>query len=223
MTGKFVFPILLGVIGTSILLALGFWQLQRLDEKLGILAEIDARLEALPTRLPETPSPDTARYQKVEAEGRLTGPEIHVLTSRKSDGPGFRVIRKLTTEDGRTVMVDLGFVREAEKDAARDESDIFIAGNLHWPDETDSYTPAPNLDRNIWFARDVELMAEHLGSDPVLVVARSTIPAQNVDPMPVTVAIPNNHLEYAITWFSLAAVWIGMTVYLLWRINRAQG
>ena len=32
--------------------------------------------------------------------------------------------------------------------------------------------------------------------------------------------IPNDHLEYAITWFGLAAVWAVMTGYLLWRIKR---
>lgn len=45
--------------------------------------------------------------------------------------------------------------------------------------------------------------------------------AQGIEPRPVdTSGIVNDHLEYAITWFSLAGVWAGMTLYLLWRIRR---
>ena len=65
-------------------------------------------------------------------------------------------------------------------------------------------------------------MAVALGTEPVLIVARAMTPADPVAvPLPVTSAgIPNDHLEYAATWFSLAAVWIGMTGFLLWRIRR---
>ena len=63
-------------------------------------------------------------------------------------------------------------------------------------------------------------MAATLKAEPVLVVARSDT-GDGIEPMPVgTEGIPNDHLQYAITWFSLAAVWLGMTVFLLWRIKR---
>ena len=92
-----------------------------------------------------------------------------------------------------------------------------VTGNLQWPRETDSYTPAPDIRGNTWFARDVPAMAAELGTQPILIVARSqTDPA--VTPMPVdTVGIPNDHLNYAITWFSLALIWAAMTAYFLWR------
>jgi surfeit locus 1 family protein len=56
-----------------------------------------------------------------------------------------------------------------------------------------------------------------------MVVARAIRPAEpGVEPEPVdTTGIPNNHLQYAITWFSMAALWLGMTGYWLWR-NRAR-
>ncbi len=63
-------------------------------------------------------------------------------------------------------------------------------------------------------------MAEALGTEPVmLAVAASDDPGAPM-PMPVTVNVPNDHLQYAITWFALAAVWAMMTGYLLWRIKR---
>ena len=65
-------------------------------------------------------------------------------------------------------------------------------------------------------------MAEALNTEPVLLVLRD--PPQTdlgVTPFPVdSGAIPNDHLSYAITWFLLAAVWLGMTLYLVWRISR---
>ena len=78
----------------------------------------------------------------------------------------------------------------------------------------------PDLAKNIWIARDLPAMAAELGTEAVLIVAAETDPADGPDPLPVTVNIPNNHLEYAVTWFGLAVVWAGMTLWLLWRIKR---
>lgn len=74
----------------------------------------------------------------------------------------------------------------------------------------------------LWFARDVPALAGALGTEPVMVVAREVAgEAQGVVPVPVDAsAIPNDHRQYAITWFSLAVVWAGMTVFFLWRIRR---
>jgi len=219
---RYIFPLLLGVIGAAILCALGIWQLQRLEWKEGKIAEIEARLAADSVGMPEAPTYEVDNYRGVEVGGELMGDELHVLTSTKQDGPGFRVIRKLDVLDGRMILADLGFVPEAQKNDPREAGAVFIRGNLIWPDETDSYTPDPNLERNIWFARDVDRMAEALGTMPIMVSARSIVPEMDTTPMPVTVNIPNNHMEYVITWFSLMAVWIMMTVFWLWRIRRAD-
>jgi surfeit locus 1 family protein len=79
-----------------------------------------------------------------------------------------------------------------------------------------------DLARNIWYARDVDALAAHLGTEPILVIARDlSVSDAPLTPLPVdTSGIPNDHLNYAITWFSLAALWMGMTLYLLWRIRR---
>ncbi|MBE0554514.1 MAG: SURF1 family protein, partial [Rhodobacteraceae bacterium] len=92
--------------------------------------------------------------------------------------------------------------------------------NLHWPQDADSFTPPPDPRTGLWFARDVAAMAAKLGTEPVLIVARGPT-GDGITPMPVdSSAIPNDHWGYAITWFSLAAVWAVMTGYLLWRIRQ---
>ena len=67
-------------------------------------------------------------------------------------------------------------------------------------------------------------MAKHLETEPVMIVLRtSSFENDPVAPLPVDkVGIPNDHLQYAITWFSLAVIWLIMTLTFLWRARTAQ-
>ena len=217
---RLAFLLIFGVGGATILISLGVWQVQRLAWKEGILAEIDGRIGDAPVSLPAVPDPDADAYLPVEVSGILRADYLRVLVSRKQVGAGYRIIRPMLHDDG-DILIDLGFVPVAEADDLRYEEGppTRIIGNLQWPQETDSYTPAPDLNDNIWFARDVAAMAEALGTRPILVVRRDAPQSGGpVTPMPVdTAAIPNDHLQYAITWFSLAAIWSVMTIYFLRR------
>ncbi len=215
--GRLTGALLFGIVGTAILLGLGTWQVQRLSWKQDVIALIETRLGEEVAGLPATPTEADHEYLGVHLQGTVEPGELHVLGSH--NGVAYRVISPLLLADGRRILLDRGFVTETGKTAERPTGPVDVEGNLRWPDETDSFTPDPNLARNIWFARDVGQMAEALGTEPVLVVAR-TLTLGGTDPAPVTVQIRNNHLEYAITWFGMAAVWSMMTVYLLWRIKR---
>lgn len=218
---SYIFPIVLGVVGAAILISLGIWQLQRLEWKESVLAQIDDRISAVPVGLPSQPDLDADKYLPVELTGTYVGTPIHVLGSTKADGAGYRVIQTLET-NGRRILVDRGFIILEAKDAPLATGPLTLIGNLHWPEETDGYTPDPDLGKNIWFARNVPKMAETLETEEIMLVVRST---SDTDPLlthiPVTrTGIPNDHLQYAITWFSLTLVWLGMTAYLMWRIRR---
>ncbi|CAD0184886.1 hypothetical protein RUESEDTHA_01769 [Ruegeria sp. THAF57] len=216
---RILFLLIFGVAGLGVLISLGIWQMQRLAWKEGVLAEIDARIAAEPVSLPQTVSADADKYLPVTVSGDMEPGEIHVLVSVKQVGAGYRIIQSFSTQD-RTIMVDRGFVPTTAKQAERQNGPMTATGNLHWPDEIDSYTPEADIDANIWFARDVPNLAAALGAEPILLIARSeTDPG--ITPLPVdTAGIPNDHLQYAITWFGLALVWAAMTGYFLWR-NRA--
>ncbi|MFQ5624673.1 MAG: SURF1 family protein [Paracoccaceae bacterium] len=220
MPRRTLFPVIFGIAGAAILIWLGVWQLQRLAWKEAVLARIDESIHAPPADLPAKPEEARDNYRRVRVTGRLGAAELHVLTSRSGLGPGYRIIAPLDLSEGRRILLDRGFVPEAEKDSARAAGAITVTGSLHWPRETDSFTPEPNHKRNIWFARDVDAMARELSAEPVLVVVAESSIDDGVLPEPVTVNIRNVHLQYAITWFSLAAAWIGMTAYLLWRIKQ---
>lgn len=217
-------PLAFGLIGTLILLALGNWQVNRLAEKQAFLSEIDARIADLPTDLPAAPDPEADRFLAVELRGQYTGEEIDVLASAKGIGAAYRVISVFETEEERRVLVDRGFLPVAQRDTARSFPEARLQGNLHWPDEVDSFTPDPDTASNTWFARDVPALAAALNTEPVLLILRATSePDPFATPYPLdSSGIPNDHLEYAVTWFSLAAVWFGMTLYFLWRMRRSE-
>ncbi len=215
---RLIFLSLVGGLGLAALMALGIWQIQRLAWKEDLLRTIEARIAAAPVALPEAPTQAQDRYRAVSVTGEVEAAELHVFWVTKTAETGYRIIAPLLTEDGRRVLLDRGFVPAAAKEGDRATGATSIIGNLLWPDEGDWTTPSPEVDTNILYSRDVAYMAERLGTEPVLVVARSASGDADVTPQPVTTAgIQNNHLQYAITWFSLALIWAAMTTYFLWR------
>jgi surfeit locus 1 family protein len=211
-----------GIAGVAVLVGLGLWQLGRLDEKLALIARIEARIGADPVPLPPAPDPEADRYRPVTVAGRFTGEVAHVLSARPGAGPGSRVIAVLEAEDGRRLMIDRGFLPEALRPALTVSGEALLTGTLDWPRDADAYTPAPDLGRNLWFSRAAAPLAAHLRAEPLLIVARRVEGAEapGLVPQPVSIDIRNDHLEYAITWFLLALVWAAMSLYLLRRLWR---
>jgi surfeit locus 1 family protein len=220
--GRIIGALVLGVAGVAILVSLGTWQVQRLAWKEGVLAEIEARIAAAPVAVPEMPDPEADRYLPVAVTGRFADGHVRVLVSQRGLGAGYRIISPFEADTGRRLLVDRGVIRVADEVPAAPPGAVTVTGNLHWPEERDGFTPENDIADNTWFAREVPVLAAHFGTEPVLVIARALTPAEAaVTPLPVsTEGIPNDHLNYAVTWFSLAAVWLGMTLFLLWRIRR---
>jgi surfeit locus 1 family protein len=220
---RWLFLLTFGLAGAAVLIGLGVWQMQRLAWKQDVLAQIESRITAAPVTVPQAPDPEADKYLPVQVAGDLQSGEAHVLVSVKDVGAGFRIIAPYRLSDGRRILLDRGFVRSTAKNRSRIVGPIEVTGNLHWPQETDSYTPAPDLSTNTWFARDVPELANALDTLPVLLIARTTSETDpSVTPMPVDSAgIPNDHLQYAITWFSLAFIWLVMTGFFL-RGSRAK-
>lgn len=226
LSTRLIFPVVLGLLGAAVLLRLGFWQLDRMDWKEGVLAEIDARIVAEPVSIPASPNVEDHRFLPVKVTGEYGPQDITVLASTKQVGAIYRIIAPFRLDDGRMILVDRGFVLDELRDAPRPIGYATITGNLHWPDEIDSYTPVPDLAAGIWFARDIPKMAEALNTEPVLLVVRtSTQSGSGIMPLPVTSAgIPNDHFEYAVTWFGLCIVWLAMAGLLVWRqLHKHEG
>src|SRR6056297_2088141 len=199
-------PLIFGIAGVAVLVSLGKWQVERLAWKEGVLAEIEGRISAEPVR----------------AAGEVGARALRVLVSQKQVGAGYRVISAFETE-GRRVLLDRGFVKVAGE-IPETEGERRVVGNLHWPDDRLSSTPENDVPGNMWFARDIAQMAEVLETEPLMIIAREVSPPeQGVTPLPVdTSGIPNDHLSYAITWFSLAAIWAAMTGFFILRLRQSR-
>lgn len=216
---RLVIPALFGLIGFAVLCTLGVWQVQRMEWKHAMIAEIASRIDAAPVTLPDAPSAETDNFMPVEFQGTIDGAPLRVLGAWRLGGTGFRIIAPVLT-DGRRVMVDLGVVPlDGVEGLLLPRTGLRIIGNLNWPDDQNAGTPEP--DGTNWYARDVGPMARALNTEAVMIVAAQIEPPLQITPIPVGLdGIPDNHLGYAIQWFGLAAVWLGMTLFLLWRIRR---
>lgn len=219
---RLIFPLVLGLGGATILVSLGLWQLDRLAQKEAYIAAIEAKIGAAPGPLPAAPDPVADRNLPVAVEGEYLSGETLVLASPQGMGPGYRVIAPFQTVEGRRILIDRGFVREGAQGLPRPAGKARIIGNLDWPNESDRFTPPPDAARGIRFARDVAAIAQEMGTEPLLLVLRETSQTDTpVTPLPVDASnVRNNHLEYAVTWFGLALVWLGMTAFLVRRTLR---
>ena len=216
---RYVFPVLMGIVGVAVLTSLGFWQLGRMEEKRVYLDEIEARIGNAAIPLPAVPEEGPHKFQAVFADGRFTGEYLEVLAGQKGASPGVLVIEAFALTDGRRILVQRGFIEDEARATPRPPQDATVEGHLLWPQDTSSSTPPPDAKTGLWFARDVTAMAAKLQTEPTLIVAR-TPTGDGIAPVPVdTSGIPNDHWGYAIQWFLLAATWAGMTVFLLWRIR----
>ena len=223
MNRKWLFVVFVAVPGLLVLLSLGVWQTKRLAWKEGLLENISYNLSSQPSILPTELKKSEHNYKMVEVEGSFEPRSIFILTPVKGSGAGFRVISPLKLKDGSKILIDRGVIKEQDTDRLETlRQKNLVIGYLFWPNETDYFTPDPNLERNIWFSRDLEKMASFLETQPILVVATENRLDPSLKMQDPTIDIPNNHLQYAITWFMMAILWFGMSAYFVYKMIKKK-
>ncbi len=215
---KLLFPVGLGLFGVTILCLLGTWQIKRLNWKNNLINEVTNSISMKPQRVDLKNIDINSQYLSVVFEGQFLDNEIHVLFSLKPYGPGFKIIKPFKLNSGEIILVDLGFVKESDKNIDRNIKETKIMGNIFFPNETDYFTPSPNLKKNIWFSRDLEKMSSFLNSSPKMLILSSDLNIPDIVVTPLNPNFVNNHLQYLVTWFSMAAAWLFMSVYLVSRV-----
>jgi surfeit locus 1 family protein len=222
----FMLPLFLGCV------ALGVWQLERLQWKLGLIAQVNRNLSAppIPVERALAMGVNAAQYRRVELSGRFdNGKEAYVFGTDASGAPAYHVIVPFTLNEGRKLLVDRGIVPEGLRDPGRRaagelEGEQHIVGVWRIPDPPNFFTPAPNSAERIWYARDVKGIANADYIRP----AAPTIVEADATPNPggwpkggqTVVHFRNDHLQYAITWFGLAAVALGG--WIAFHISRGR-
>jgi len=237
MTFKPLFwPTVFTIPALIILLGLGTWQVQRLHMKTELLAQIEAKFDMSAGDLP---APDTWQnlkretwnYTPVRAKGVFDhAHEFHVFT-HLSDSKGrftqagYFVLTpfKLAGTD-RSILVSRGFVPQNLKNAdlrraGQTEGLVALEGILRFSERPNSFTPEPDLKKNIWYGRDSAKMAGQLIEKklpPLFIDLKTSEPKTSIPQAQAKKPIiKNNHLSYAITWYGIALGLIG--VYILFH------
>jgi len=217
-------PIIIGLGGFFVLVALGVWQSSKVQWKNSIIAEAEKRLEVAPVPLPKALNPDRDDYKRVIVEGGFDhAEERYFLTSTKREGPGFSIITPFQTKDGRRVLVDRGYVPEALRDPAKRvetslTGPVTVEGVLRWPDDRSWATPDPDPKIREWYSREVGPLADALNTEPVLIQQSPVDRAGWPRGGKAQVNIRNQHLPYAIQWFAIALVWAVMSFVWLRKV-----
>jgi len=234
-----LFPSIAALLGIAVLVGLGVWQLQRLAWKEALIARVTARLGAPAIAAPgpsEWPQLDLNQreYQPVTVTGRFAHDrEIHVvqpLTEPRGryGGFGYLVMTPLTTADGWIVYVNRGFVPQGKADPAtrkegQVEGDVTATGLLRAPHDRSWFMPGDNVAKNEWFSRDPAPYANAAGLPsgkvaPYIIDAfvDTNLPGGLPQGGETIVDFPNSHLQYAITWFALAAGLAGVSTLFVW-------
>lgn len=219
-------PLFLGCI------ALGIWQLERLQWKLALIAQVNRNLGApsIPVARALAAAPDTSQYRRVTLTGHFeNAKEAYVFGTAAGGVAVDHVITPFRLNGGRVLLVDRGIVPESLRDprtrlAGQLKGERQVTGVWRIPDAPGLFTPAPNLARRVWYARDVKGIARDDGlklAAPVIVEADAT---PNPGGWPkggqTVIHFRNAHLQYAITWFALAAVVLGG--WIAFHISRGR-
>ncbi|MBX3569936.1 MAG: SURF1 family protein [Rhizobiaceae bacterium] len=221
-----------------VLIGLGTWQVQRLVWKEALLATIAERTAAVPVPLDavlEAGRPIAElEYTPVEVSGAFDhAAERHFFATWKG-ASGYYVYTPLHLDSGSWLFVNRGFVPFERKDAAtrpagQIEGRVTIAGLLRPPlaGKPSSIVPDNDTAKNIFYWKDIRAMAATAGlpaGADVLGLFVDAGPAANPGGLPIggvtMIDLPNNHLQYAVTWYGLAAALLGVAIFYLLRGRR---
>jgi surfeit locus 1 family protein len=217
--------------GFMLLAGLGIWQIERLHEKEALIASVERGLSAPPVPLGDALANGAANaeWRHVRVTGHfLHDKELYVFSRGPLGAVGVDVVTPMVLANGGTVLIDRGFVPEAlhqsaTRQAAQLTGEVSLTGVLRLSREPGLFTPAPNAQTRLWFVKDVPSMAKVAGlTVPSLIIEADATPNPGGWPLggQTRVDFPNDHLQYAVTWFGLALALMG--VYLFYHRSRGR-
>ncbi|MEL6967479.1 MAG: SURF1 family protein [Pseudomonadota bacterium] len=232
------------VAALAVLLRLGFWQLERLEWKEGLIARVESGLTKPPVDLDSIEQAlrdgDDIEYRPVTVSGTFDhANEQHFYTTFRSQA-GYHVYTPLREVSGRILMVNRGFVPFTAKEASN-RKEGQITGSVSF-DGLARSAPAnkPNafvfdndLIKNVYHWKSLSQMLGRaydkmdINARPFFVDIRTMkTPATVPGNMPIAgvtrITFSNSHLSYAVTWFGLAATLLFVGIPFTWKRIRGS-
>lgn len=217
------------VVCVAALLALGVWQVERRAWKLDLIDRVEHRVHAAAVPIPAPAAwPQVNRnddeYRHVTVTGRFLNDRETLVQALTVDGPGYWVLTPLETADHATVLVNRGFVPVERRDpstrsAGNPAGAVEVSGLLRISEPGGGFLRRNDPAANRWYSRDVAAIAATRGLPEVAPFFIDADAAPNPGGWPkgglTVIAFPNNHLIYALTWFTLAIMLAGAGLHRL--------
>ena len=222
-------PGLATLAALAVLIGLGTWQLQRLAWKDALIGRIEARSRGEPGPiLPEARWPSWREEEDEFRRVRLNGTFLHqdealvhglAPGERGAPAQGFYLFTPLRLSDGALVMVNRGFVPTELRDPAarpqsRPEGDVTVTGLIRAPERKGWFIPDDAPADNRFFTKDPLAIAaaRHLDRVAPFYVEADATPNPGGWPKggQTRLELPNNHLQYALTWYGIALTLVGV-------------
>ena len=206
----------IGAFATTV--GLGTWQVQRLQWKEGLVAEIAAAKQNAPLTLKDLPKNEAEWKAKNFWPVKLTGTwdhsiEYHIGTRYYKSQRGYHVVQPLVLPDKRVVFVNRGWIPMEKKAIETRPRSIGVGratvnGIIRYGSERNRLTPPNAPEKNFWFDRDINEMADYYHVKNVLPAMVDAAGPQDADTLPIPsdgdIKIYNQHLSYIITWYGIA-------------------
>jgi surfeit locus 1 family protein len=232
MSRSLLWATVAAVAGVLVLVGLGTWQVERRAWKAGLIAARQAAFDAPAVPLPDPlPDPAALEFHRVWVEGRFDHThELHLTSRFYRDQAGYQIVTPLRLADGGAVLVNRGWVPLANKDPATRAAGevpgtVRVEGVVRLSGGKGAFTPDNEPGPNLWFYPDLAQMAAAAGLERVRPVFVEAGPAPNPGGLPIggqtALDLPNDHLQYAITWYSLALALA--VIYGLYARRHASG
>lgn len=228
--------LVLAVVAFTGLMALGVWQVQRLQWKLALIERVEKRVSAAPTAAP-VPAEwvsikrESSEYARIQVSGRFDHSRETLVRASTELGSGFWVLTPLQTTNGFWVLVNRGFVTDAYRTPASrpgSKDQQLIVGLLRLSEPGGSFLQHNDAAAGRWYSRDVQAIAANIalkgqpgagGGESVAPYFIDAAASQNAQEWPrgglTVLSFYNNHAIYAFTWFVLAAMVAAAAAYLV--------
>ena len=202
MKHKFLFSVFV-IFFICVFIALGSWQIIRLNWKNNLILEIESSLKKPPVELSKT---NMENYLKIKTNGTIDFEKQIYLYNLNDQGiPGFEVINPIAIEN-KNFLVNRGWIPFEKKDADElfkfDENNI--VGTLKVQARKNIFKPDNDIKENYWFSLDRADILKFTGKEFSKYIIYLNGNYKLPKPKKITANISNNHKKYAITWFSLA-------------------
>jgi len=193
--------------------SLGTWQLYRLQWKQDLINQISEGLNSTPIQYSQNINKN---YQRVALVGKYNFKnQIYLYNLNEKGQPGFDVITPFETLNKENVLINRGWIKKEFKNNPRINSfSKNIKGLLKESNKKNIFTPENDLKENIWFSINLNEIQKLTGKKfNKFIVYLEDEKINTPKPKEITIDLPNNHLKYAITWYSIS---ISILFYFLY-------